>query len=51
MGSAGHREDLEHAIFDGKEGDLEGTTAKIVSDDLGLVVPLIETISDGGYVR
>ena len=36
VGVTGGRENLEHALFDGEEGDVESTTTEIVDDDLRL---------------
>jgi len=34
VGVTGGREDLENALFDREEGDVESTTTEIVDDDL-----------------
>ena len=45
MGITSGRENLEDALVDGQEGDIEGTATKIVDNDLALI-RLVETIGN-----
>lgn len=49
----GSGQDLEGAIINGQEGDIEGTSTEIVDDDLALIASLVQTVGDscgGGFV-
>lgn len=48
MGVTGGGEDLEDAVVDGEERDIEGSTSEIVDDDLRFAALLVETVGDGG---
>lgn len=49
----GSCQDLENAVVDGKERDIEGSTTKVVDDDLELAILglLIKTVGDGSGSR
>ena len=48
VGVTGGREDLEDALFDREEGDIESTTTEIVDDDLRFgLASSVETVSCG----
>jgi hypothetical protein len=48
MGVTSGGQNLEDAVVDGQERDIEGTTTKIVDNDLALAVSLVQTVGDGG---
>jgi hypothetical protein len=51
VGVAGGREDLEDAVVDGQERDIEGTTAEVVDNDALLAALLVEAVRDSGGCR
>jgi hypothetical protein len=51
MGVTSSSQDLKNAIVDRQKANVEGSTAKIVDDDLGLPAFLIESISNSGGRR
>ena len=48
VGVSGGGLDLEDALLDGKEGDVEGTSAEVEDEDVLLVALLVEAVGDGG---
>jgi hypothetical protein len=48
MGVTGSRENLKDTLVNGQKRDIEGTTTKIVDNDLALTVGLVQTIGDSG---
>jgi len=48
MGITGRSENFEHAFLDGQKGDIKGTTAQIINNDLSLGTRLVQTVRDGG---
>ena len=48
VGVSGGGLDLEDALLDGKEGDVEGTSAEVEDEDVLLVALLVEAVRDGG---
>jgi hypothetical protein len=51
VGVAGGRQDFEDAVVDREERDIEGTTTKIVDNDLGLATFLVQAVGNGGSGR
>ena len=52
MGISGGGEDLEDSVVDGEKGNVEGSSSKIVDDDLLLdTLLLVESVGDGGGGR
>jgi hypothetical protein len=43
----GGSQDLENTVINGKKGNIEGSTTKIVDDDLSFSALFVETVSDG----
>lgn len=52
MGVSGCCLDFKHAVVDGQERDIEGSSSKIVDNDLALVPSAVKTIrySGGGWL-
>lgn len=48
VGVTGGSQNLKDSVVNGEEGDIEGTTTKIVDNDLALTISLIQTIGDSG---
>lgn len=48
MGVTSSRENLKDTLVNGQKRDIEGTTTKIVDNDLALTVGLVQTIGDSG---
>lgn len=48
MSVSGCRLYFEHAIVNGQERDIEGSSSKIVDNDLTFVTSAIKTVSDSG---
>ena len=54
MGVAGGGEDLEDFVFDGEDGDVEGTSTKVVDEDFGFTIGrglLVQPVGNGGCSR
>jgi len=51
MGITGSSQDLENTILNGKEGDIESTTTKVIHNDLRFFTLLVETIGNSGSGR
>ena len=51
MGITGGSQDLENTILNGKEGDIESTTTKVVHNDLRFFALLVETVGNSGSGR
>ena len=48
VGVAGGGLDLEDALLDGEEGDVEGSSSEVEDEDVFLVTLLVEAVGDGG---
>jgi hypothetical protein len=48
VGVTSGSENLEDTVVNGEERDIEGTTTKIVDNDLALTVGLVKTVGDSG---
>lgn len=44
----GSCQNLENTLVDGQQGHIEGTTTKIVDNDVALLVSLVKTVGNGG---
>ena len=50
MGITGGSQDLENTILNGKEGNIESTTTKVIHNDLRFIT-LLETVGNSGSGR
>lgn len=51
MGVTGGGQDLEDAVVDGEERDIESSSSEIVDDDLGLSTLFVKSVGDSGGGR
>lgn len=47
MSITGGSQNLEDTVIDRQKGNIEGTTTKVVDDDLGFTALLVKTVGDG----
>lgn len=48
MGVPSGCQDLENTVVDRQEGDIKGSSSKVVDDDLTFITGLVQSVSDGG---
>ena len=51
VGVTSGSQDLENTVVDRQKGDIEGTTTKIVDDNLALITGLVQSVGDSGGGR